>query len=266
MIIALVLLLFAETQKGSSMAASGHFLQVSKQAAEAREQGRWADAERLYREAVRLRPDWKEGWWYLGTMFYDQDRYEEGRAVLRRFSVLDPRVAMGWAFLGLCEFETKKYAEALAHLEHAVKRGLDETSSLGVVTRYHLALLHTREGNFETALEILMRSAQLGNDKPEFVEAAGLAGLRKTLLPSELPPAELQLVLQVGRAVIDTGARRPAEAEKEFKNLVASYPQIPHLHYLFGSFLLTSDPDAGLVELKKELDLSPQDQPALVQI
>jgi hypothetical protein len=62
MMIVLVLLLFAETQKGFSTAALGHVVQVSKQAAEAREQKRWADAERLYREAVRLRPDWKEGW------------------------------------------------------------------------------------------------------------------------------------------------------------------------------------------------------------
>jgi predicted Zn-dependent protease len=266
MTLVLVLLLFAETQKGPPAAASAHFAQVSRQAAEAREQERWADAERLYREGVRLRPEWKEGWWYLGTMFYDQDRYEEARAVLRRFSVLDPNVATGWAFLGLCEFETRKYEEALAHLENAVKLGLDETSSLGVVTRYHLSLLHTREGNFEAALEILMRLAQLGNDKPEFVESAGLAALRKPLLPSELPPGERELVLQVGRAVIDTGARRPAEAQKEFESLMASHPRMPRLHYLFGSFLLTSDPDAGLVELKKELDISPQDLPALAQI
>jgi predicted Zn-dependent protease len=199
-------------------------------------------------------------------MLYDQDRYEEARAALRRFTVLDPKVAAGWAFLGLCEYETKKYEEGLAHLQNAIALRLDENSQLSVVTRYHTALLRTRARQFEAALEILMRFAGQGNERPEFVEAAGLAALRKPLLPSELPPIEQELVLQVGRAVMDTGARRAAEAQKDFEDLVTSHPRTPNLHYLFGSFLLTSDPDAGLVELKKELEISPRHLPALEQI
>lgn len=260
------LLLFAATQKGPAATASERFARVSKQAGEAREQERLEDAERLYREAVRLRPDWKEGWWYLGTMFYDQDRYEEARTALRRFTVLDPKVSPGWAFLGLCEYETKAYEEALAHLQRASALGLDPGSQLSVVTGYHIALLLTRSERFEGALEVLIKFAQQGNEKPEFVEAAGLAALRKPLLPTELPPTERELVLRVGRAVVDTGARRPAEAQREFEDLVASYPKTRNLHYLFGSFLLTSNPDAGLVELKKELENSPRHVPALAQI
>src|SRR5881628_1747649 len=122
------LLLFAETQKSPSPAASQRFAQVSKEAAQAREQERLDEAVRLYREAVRLRPDWKEGWWYLGTMFYDQDRYEEGRAAMRRFTVLDAKVAPAWAFLGSCEHPLKEYEQALVHLKRAIALGLDETS------------------------------------------------------------------------------------------------------------------------------------------
>jgi len=121
--IALLFLLFAETQKGPAPAAAQRFAQVSKQAAQAREQERLEEAVQLYREGVRLRPDWKEGWWYLGTMFYDQDRYEEARAALGRFTVLDPKVAAAWAFFGVCEYETKAYDEALGHLEHASAPG-----------------------------------------------------------------------------------------------------------------------------------------------
>lgn len=258
-----VLLFFSAVQKPAS---SDQFVQVSKQAETARIDERWAAAERLYREAVRLRPEWKEGWWYLGTMFYDQDRYEDARAVLRRFTALDATVAQAWAFLGLCDFQTKNYEESLAHLGHSVSLGLDETSQLGVVARYHLALVLTRTGGFEGALEILMRFAEQGKERPEFVEAAGLAALRKPLLPAELPSGERELVLRVGRAVMDTGARHAAEAQKEFESLAASYPQSAEIHYLFGSFLLTSDPDRGLVELKKALEIAPQHLPSLVQI
>jgi predicted Zn-dependent protease len=65
---------------------------------------------------------------------------------------------------------------------------------------------------------------------------------------------------------MDTGARRAAEAQKEFESLVASYPRTPNIHYLFGSSLMISDPDAGLLELRKELDVSPRHVPALLQI
>ncbi|PYT31269.1 MAG: hypothetical protein DMG58_12605 [Acidobacteria bacterium] len=260
------LLLFAETQKSPSPAASQRFAQVSKEAAQAREHERLEEAVQLYREAVRLRPAWKEGWWYLGTMFYDQDRYEEARVALRRFTVLDPKVAAGWAFLGLCEYEAKAYDQALAHLQQATALGLDGNSQLHTVTQYHAAMLLTRSGKFEGALEILMRLGERGSEMPSVVEAAGIAGLRKPLLPVELLPTERELVLQVGRAVMDTGARRPVEAQKEFENLVASYPKTSNIHYLFGSFLMISDPDAGLKELKKELEIAPRSVPALLQI
>ena len=266
MIALLALLLFAETLKNAPAAASQRFAQVSRQAAEAREHERLEEAVRLYREGVRLRPKWKEGWWYLGTMFYDQDRYEEARAALRRFTVLDPKVAAAWAFLGLCEFEGKAYDEALAHLQRAAGLGLDASSQLNTVAQYHAALLLTRSGKFEAALEILMRLSEHAVDTPSVVEAAGMAGLRKPLLPVELPPTERELVLQVGRAVMDTGARRAAEAQKEFESLVAAYPKTANIHYLFGSFLMISDPDAGLQELKKELEISPRSVPALLQI
>jgi tetratricopeptide (TPR) repeat protein len=70
------------------------------------------------------------------------------------------------------------------------------------------------------------------------VEAAGLAALRKPLLPSELPPTDRELVMDVGRA----------------------------MYYLYGSFLLFSDVEEGLAQLKKELEISPAHVPALVTL
>jgi tetratricopeptide (TPR) repeat protein len=259
-----VLLLLGETQKGAR--APDRFAEVSKQAGQAREQERLDEAERLYREAVRLRPAWREGWWYLGTMLYDQDRYEEARAALRRFTTLDAKVAAGWAFLGLCEFEIKAYEEALAHLQRAIGMGLDPGGQLSVVTEYHAALLLSRSERFEAALELLMKLAERGTNAPSVVEAAGIAGLRRPLLPIELPPTDRELVMLVGQALMHTGARRPAEAQKDFESLVARHPTTPNIHYLFGSFLIHSDPDAGLRELKEELEISTRHLPALLQI
>ncbi len=266
MTLLLAMLLYAETQRGPAPAASGRFAQVSRQAAQAREEDRLEEAERLYREAVHLRPGWTEGWWYLGTMLYDQDRYEEGRAALVRFTALDAKSAAAWALLGLCEYETKAYGQALDHLDRARRLGLGANPQLATVAQYHAALLLSRAGQFEAALRILQDFARRGEDKPAMMEAAGIAALRKPMLPADLPPAEREVTAQVGRAAMDSAARRTAEAQKEFENLVASHSKMPELHYLYGSFLLAGDPDAGLAELRKELDISPRHVPALLQI
>ena len=248
------LLLFGATGRSSPPPAAP-FAQVSKQAAAAREANRLDDAVRLYRESVRLRPNWTEGWWYLGTLLYDQDRYPEARSALRRFTALDPKAGPGWALLGLCEFETKEYRQAGEHLERARKLGIEANPQLTEVASFHEALLLTRFEKYEAALEILIDFARAGQDKPAMVEAAGIAALRKPMLPAELAEGDRELVMQVGRAVMDTGARRVAQAQKEFEEIIAHHPGEPQLLYLYGSFLLISDPEAGMRELKKAAEL-----------
>ena len=60
-----------------------------------------AEAAGLYRQALALRPDWAEGWLYLGASFYQTGRYAEASDAFRKGTRLAPGVGMGWAFLGL---------------------------------------------------------------------------------------------------------------------------------------------------------------------
>jgi tetratricopeptide (TPR) repeat protein len=66
--------------------------------------------------------------------------------------------------------------------------------------------------------------------------------------------------------MFDAAALRTTEAGAEFKALVAKYPETPNIHYLYGSFLMFSDADGALVEMKKELEISPAHVPAMVTI
>jgi hypothetical protein len=93
---------------------SAQFDRLSKQATTAREQNNLEDAVKLYRQALKLKPEWKEGWWYLSTLLYDKDQYPEARDGFRKFTALDPKVGPGFALLGLCEFQTKEFPQALA--------------------------------------------------------------------------------------------------------------------------------------------------------
>ncbi len=99
---------------------------------------------------------------------------------------------------------------------------------------------------------------------PSLIEAAGLAGLRRPMLPEEVPPADKDLVERAGRAVCAGSGRRTADAQKYFADLLAQYPKTPNVHYLYGSFLLTSDSDGALREFQKELELDPKHMEALV--
>jgi tetratricopeptide (TPR) repeat protein len=245
--------------------ASG-FEALVKKAEAARERDQTDEAIRLYRQVVRMRPGFAEGWWYLGTLYYEADQYADGRTAFRHVTGLKPEMALAWAMLGLCEFETKDFESALAHLEKADQLKIPSEQGFYDVSKYHFALLLIRSGRFEPAVKVIGDFARQGKDGPQFTEAMGLAALRKPLLPNELPPLEREMVLDVGHAMCDSAARRAAEAERERLELLRKYPNTPQIHYLSGTMLLASDSDKALEEWNAELAISPEHAQALVSI
>jgi len=242
------------------------FDQISKAASQAREQNRLEEAVKLYGQAVKLRPSWEEGWWYLGTLHYEKDQYAECRDAFRRFIKLNAKAGEAFALLGLCEFQTRDFDAALAHLHRATSLGLPENSRLTDVLHYHEALLLTRLENYERALFVLSMLARKRSVTPDIVAAAGIASLRKPLLPHELPLGDRDLAAKLGRAVLAAAERKPAEAQALFDEIVAAYPNTPNVHYAYGSFLLVSDPDKGVAEIQRELKISGEHLPALVTL
>lgn len=246
--------------------APPRFEQISKEAAQARESNRLEDAVRLYRRGVKLRPAWAEGWWYLGTTLYEMDRCAEAREPLRRLVSLEAKNGPGWALLGLCEYQEREYERALDHLQRGRLLGLGGNKQLTSVSAYHAVLLLTRFEQFEDAFQTLLPFTREGNESPSIIEAVGLAVLRLPYLPHEMPPDKRELVVKAGRAGYDAGARRTADARREFEDLVARYPQEPNVHYAFGSFLLAEEPDAALREFQREIEISPNHVPARLQM
>jgi tetratricopeptide (TPR) repeat protein len=247
-------------------ASSAEFDQLAKDATAAREQSRVDDAIELYRKAVKLKPAWNEGWWWLGSLLYDSDRYADARDAFKRVVSLDPKMGPGFAFLGLCEFQTKEYDAAIAHLERARELGLGDNEQLNNVAAYHDAMLLTRYERYEIAGRLLSELARRTDCSPGIVEATGLAVMRRPMLPTELPQDQRELIVKAGRAACLAGNRRGPEAQKIFEELAAEYPKEVNLHYAFGSFLLATDPDAAVSEFKKALELDPKHLPTLVSI
>lgn len=242
------------------------FKSLVVQAGAAREKDQIEEATRLYRRAVEMKPDYVEGWWYLGMLLYESDQYSEGADAFGHVTRLKPEMALGWAMLGLCQFETKKYETALVHLERADQLGIPQAESFYDVAKYHLVLLLTRSGDFDSAIRIAADFAARDKDGPDLTEAMGLAALRKPLLPSELPPLEREMVMDVGRAMCDTAARRAARLSSDIALLLGKYPKTPEIHFLAGTMELGSNSDQALADWKAELEISPGHVRALSSI
>lgn len=242
------------------------FNKLAGQAAAARVAGRLEDTIRLYNQALQLNPQWAEGWWALGSIFYDRERYAEADGPLRMLLGLQPENGVAWALLGLCEFQLRDYPQALADLQKSRKLGLGGNKALGDLARLHVAILRTREGQFELAYEELRHFARDGNDSPNVLEAFGVNILRMPLLPAELPPYKREPVLLAGRAAYHQAARYVQEADRDYKELLARFPDTPNANYAYGIFQLSDAPDAALESFRRELLVKPDNLPALLQL
>ena len=258
-----LLALLAWSQVAAPQSPPG-FAKLAAQATGARMANKQPEAIGAYRQALKLNPKWHEGWFFLGRLYYDQDKGPECAAAFERFTALQPKVSAGHAFLGLCRFQTGANTAALQALEKARQAGLPEGEQLTDVASYHAALLYTKAENFERALQILNFFSRRPQIDPKIIQAAGIAVLRRPIFPQELPEEDRELVFRLGRALMMAGDRRAQEAAQQFDEIVHDYPNTPNIHYAYGTFLLGGDADRGLAELKKELEARPDHLPSLV--
>ena len=71
-----LLIIFASSiGRAQTSKPAATFDQLSAKADAARDANQLDQAIPIYRKALALRPAWKEGWWSLGTILYDQNSY-----------------------------------------------------------------------------------------------------------------------------------------------------------------------------------------------
>jgi cytochrome c-type biogenesis protein CcmH/NrfG len=234
-------------------------------ATKARLAGRLDEAIAKYRHALQATPAWSEGWYFLGTIYYERNNAKGCADAFSRFVKLQPKVALGHAFHGLCLYNASDHTGALAALDRAERIGLPKDDPLTDIANYHAALLYTRDGNFEQALQMLSHFAQRKSVEPRLIELAGIASLRRPIAPADVPEEDRELIYRTGRAVMTAGARSAAEASVMFRELTSDFPKALNLHYVYGSFLLgAAEPDAAIREFEAELNLQPGHLPTLV--
>ncbi len=244
---------------------SATFERVAALAAQARETGELGEAARRYREAVTLRSDWMEGWWYLGTLLYDLDRFGEALEALRVLASFQRENAVVWALIGLCEYQERDYERALVNLQKSRLLGISENAQMYPAVRYHAAILLNRFEEFEVAFEALKEFAVENNRSASVIEAMGISVLRLPYLPSELPPGKREQVILAGSAGYESASRRQEIADELYQRLVREFPDQPNVHYAYGVFLMREEPEKALEYFQKELKIQPRHVPSMLQ-
>lgn len=264
-----VLVLLLAPRSAVSATSPKNFPEIARRADAARKADRMQDAIDLYDAAVHLRPTWKNGWWWLGSLLYDQDRFPEAQAALKHFVELSPNPAPAYAFLGLCEYETRDYANALTSFQLWAREGSPGTDQLIDVAGFHWALLLTRQEHFVEALYLLAAQVEKFGMNPALKEAMGLASLRMPSLPEEYPPDRREMVWLAGEATL-FASLRPHQFERadEYANrLLLRYGTEANVHYFRGTLFGFEDkrPEAEQ-EFLKELQISPKHVPAMLEL
>ena len=254
---------------GLCPAAQKGFEEIARDADAARTADRLQDAIRLYRQGVDLRPSWQDGWWWLGSLYYEQDRFPDSQAALTRFVAMAPKPGPAYAFLALSEYETHDYARSLAHFQMWGLKGSPGTEQLIDVASFHWALLLTREGRFVQTLYLLTAKSQKRGASAALTEAMGLASLRMRYLPEDYPPQWREMVWLAGKAAFYASLipHQFVRAQDYEDKLLLHYDQAPNVHYFRGTmFGFQKKREAAEKEYRQELLISPQHAAAMVEL
>ena len=262
---------FMQAQVASSRSSVGKTKEAQSLIAEAnaaRDAQQLDRAILLYRQALALQPRWTEGWWSLGTIYYDADNYADAANAFREVIALDSRQGTARAMLGLCEFELGQEAEALRDIEASKSLGVIEDAQLRQVVLYHEGLLLQRASRFEAAQKALSSLCLSGIKGDEVQRTFGMVVLR---MPDKKPPApgseDAEVVEHLGRGACLSGQKNYEAAHQEYAFVIKNFPQHRYVHLAYGRFLLDArDREGAIEEFQQEIKADPDSVLARLQI
>ena len=224
------------------------------------------EAAGLYKQALALRPEWAEGWLYMGGALYQAGRYPEATDALRKGVELAPVIGTGWALLGLSESQLEDQDQALADIRKGEGLGLGTNDQFETAVRVRAAQLLIRSSSFDEALAQLQPLTRYPDEPPQVEEEMGLCALASPDDMGQLSPQRRPVVDLAGKAAWSFATQHPDRAAAGYRQLLMQYPAEPGVHYAYGLFLMETDIKQALAEFQKEAQNNPKHWPSLLVI
>ena len=259
------LLLLTAPWTGAQTSAKPTFEDLQHRA-EAALDSRPEEAASLYKQALALRPEWAEGWLYMGGALYQTGRYAEATDALRKGVELAPVIGTGWALLGLSESQLEDQDQALADIRKGEDLGLGANTQFETAVRVRAAQLLNRSSSFDEALAQLQPLSKHRDSPQPVEEAMGLAVLAIPGDMAQLSQQKRAVVGLAGKAAWAFSSQHPEVAAAAYRQLLEQYPNEPGVHYAYGLYLMETDLAAALAEFQKEVQNNPKHWPALLAI
>jgi tetratricopeptide (TPR) repeat protein len=142
-------------------------------------------AERYYRLALRVDPQYAEAVNNLGTVYYAKKSYRRAVNQYKKSLRLNSQSASVWSNLGTCYFARKEYGHAAEALQHALMLDpevFESRSTLGVLLQdrsveehakfhYYLAQTYAKQGMNDRALQYIRKALEEGYKEKNKMEA-----------------------------------------------------------------------------------------------
>lgn len=205
----------------------------------------WALAQQAFAQAVGVRPDYAEGWAWLGEA--EQHLGRDGIAELRHAEALNPHSALVQVFLALYHQRQGRASLAVEHLRRAV-----DLEPENAAWQAALAEAYVQAGDLPPALEAYQQAAQKAPQDPQYwrmlavfcatyeyrLAEVGIPAARQAL---KLTPEDARALDAMGQVYLALG--NAAQAETHFLQALESDPDLPEAHlHLAIVYLQTARP------------------------
>jgi predicted Zn-dependent protease len=229
------------TRPSDPAAAAAAFANAERALAE----GRYDEAERLYRDLARQTPGVAEVHAKLGVTYYQEGKYSEAIPELRRALALKPGLPNLDALLAMSQSELGQHAEALPGLKRAFARGGDPPLVRAV--GLHLQRAYMGLGRDADAVGVALDLSRRYPDDPEVLYHTGRLfsnyAYLQTMKLQRVAPDSVWMHQAAGEANESQGFWDAAI--REYEQVLAAAPNRPGLHFRIGRVLLAQAGQAG---------------------
>ncbi len=119
-------------------------------------QQRYDEAVATFQQAVALKPDLSNAWFQIGSAYFQQKKYKEAAAAYKKYADLMPDDANGWLSLGVSFMYLKNFEGALEPMKRCVDLKPDNAAA-----QFNLGIVYINLKDFLSARDVYAKLQKL---------------------------------------------------------------------------------------------------------